>query len=106
MSPAPNPDELTAAERHMLSRILNEESSGTLMFELAYLVPVLVLVLLGLWHSSNAAFVSAFAIVVTFRVWLMRHDRASAPVLRSAVRKVCVQAGWGEDGTGIAKPDR
>jgi hypothetical protein len=84
---------LTPAERHLLSRIINENASERLMFELAYLVPALVLVSIGLWHSSNAAFVSAFSVVLAFRVWAIRLDYESGPVLKSAIAKVCMRAG-------------
>lgn len=93
MSDSAESHDLTAAEKHLLSRILNEDSSGTLMFELSYLIPASVLVGVGLWTSSHAAFVSAFAIVLTFRVWVLQHDRRSSQVLKSAVRKVCERSG-------------
>jgi hypothetical protein len=68
------------------------------MFEACYLVPALVLVGIGLWHNSNAAFVAAFAIVLTFRVWHLRHDRVASQVLKSAVRKVCARSGLFAEG--------
>jgi hypothetical protein len=84
--------ELTSAEKHLLSRIVHEGAAASLMFEAAYLVPAIVLVLIGLWHSSNAAFVSAFTVVLTFRVWAIRYERESGPVLKSAISKVCAKA--------------
>lgn len=84
--------ELTSAEKHLLSRIVHEGASASLMFEAAYLVPAIVLVLIGLWHSSNAAIVSAFFVVLGFRIWVIRHERDSGPVLKSAISKLCAKA--------------
>lgn len=80
---------LTAEERHMISRVRNEAGSGLVMFELAYLVPSLVLFALALIHRSPAAFVCGLGIVVTFRVWYARQQARSTVVLRNAVEKLC-----------------
>jgi hypothetical protein len=88
----PSDQALTPQERHLLSRILNEGNSS-LTFELSYLVPSGIVVGLGVYHASNAAFVSAFAIIATFRAWQVRSDLRNAPVFRTMLRKLCTRAG-------------
>lgn len=90
----PTPDiELTAAEQHMISRVLNEGSGGRLAFELAYLIPAGVLVGIGLMLNARPAFAAALGIVTAFRFYAMQSDRATLPVLQSAVAKLKAQAG-------------
>jgi hypothetical protein len=76
----------TAAEQLMVGRIL-EPSESSLVFEVAYLVPAAVLVLIGFAYDAPAAFASAFALILAFRFWQVSSDRRGLPVLREVIRK-------------------
>lgn len=76
----------TSAEQLMVGRIL-EPSESSLMFELAYLVPAGMLVVLGFVYDAPAAFACAFALIVTFRFVQVSSDRRGLPVLRGIIRK-------------------
>ncbi|MBX3727153.1 MAG: hypothetical protein KF823_14685 [Xanthomonadales bacterium] len=89
----PSPDiELTDAEQHMISRVLNEGNAGRLAFEMAYLIPAGVLVGIGLMLNARPAFAAALGIVAAFRFYAMQSDSAMLPVLQSAILKLKAQA--------------
>lgn len=84
--------DLTAAEEHMVSRVLNEGPAGLLAYEFACLIPAGVLFGIGLMLDARPAFAAAFGIVVAFRMYAVHSDRATLPVLQSAVAKLKAQA--------------
>lgn len=83
----------TPAETHLISSYFQPGPASSLMFEIAYLGPAIVLVVIGLWHDSNAAIVAAFSIVLAFRVWAYIDERQRLPLFKSALSKLCQSAG-------------
>lgn len=84
--------ELDPAERFVVLQVLNQDAFAGRFYEAASLLPALLLVGFGLHHDSAAAIVAAFTIVVTFRAWALLHERRTAPVLKSALRKLVARA--------------
>lgn len=84
--------ELDPAERFVVLQVLNQDAFAGRFYEAASLLPALLLVGFGLHHDSAAAIVAAFTIVATFRAWALLHERRTAPVLKSALRKLVARA--------------
>jgi hypothetical protein len=85
--------ELTTDERRLLARIVEDDAGQRLAFEIASLGPATVLGVVGMVERSTLAFSAALAILLTFRVWAVVHDRRNLPVLQSAVGKLLSAAG-------------
>lgn len=87
-----NGADLSFAERQLLDRVVHEKAGQRLAFEFASVAPATVLGLVGVVERSTLALAAALAILLTFRIWAVIHERRTLPVLQSAVGKLLAEA--------------
>lgn len=78
--------ELTPQEKTLIAR-LDDPRLSALAYELAYLVPSALLVLVGFAYRAPAAFACAFAVIFTFRLYELYHRNDQLSLLRSVLHK-------------------
>jgi cytosine/uracil/thiamine/allantoin permease len=100
-------EQLTPLERSTISRYL-ADSRGTAdaFFSYAiYFVPSLLFGLYGMWKLDVIAVAVAYVVLFGLVVYLILHQRRSAPLFRSAIRKLVENNGaTGEVAPGPASP--
>ena len=92
-------EQLTPQERSAISRYL-ADSRGTAdaFFSYAiYFVPSLLFGFYGMWKLDVVAVAVAYVVLFGLVVYLILHQRRSAPLFRSAIRKLVENSGATSD---------
>ena len=77
----------TREEEYLISYARTHSWSSAIMFDLAYLLPSLALIVFGLHSNEFAAIFVAFGLIASFKVWEWTYQRKILPCWKTIIEK-------------------
>ena len=89
--------ELTEQEQKLLHRINDASKWDNLWWELSYIVPSVVLLLIGTINGSKRTSILGLMLFIVFHSRMLIHQVQSLPVLKGLCEKMVRHLGGGEN---------
>ena len=80
--------ELTDQEQKLLQRVRDANRWDGLWWELSYLVPSMIIVVIGIWNESPAVAFTGMATFLIFRTRFEVHQAKQFPVFKGLCEKI------------------
>ena len=85
--------DLTKEECRLLERMLSAAKWSFLIYDLVYIVPVTILIVLSALHGSMRGVFVGITTYVILRLWMTSAQCRMMPVLQAAVKKLMAASG-------------